>query len=130
MSNLQRKTTTKNNTKLDGIINKTSSSIFVFGDMTYKNQEELELVDSAQHIKYDLYALIEESYILQDTSSHFVCVCKKCEQSKANAIILFDTYENLVEYVNIIACGTDLQNLDEQGKLLTTKYMPFIKLKI
>lgn len=68
-------------------IHNITSSIFIFGEVQHKNKTVLNMVNATQYVKYDSYVLIGDCYILQEKSSNSVCVCKKCEQNKANTML-------------------------------------------
>lgn len=114
----------------DFTVHNISSSVFIFGEVQHKNKTVMNMVSIAQDIKYDSYVLIGDCYILQEKSSNFVCICKKCEQNKANTMLIIGEGENPAEFVQIVSCCQDNKSLEEQGNLLIAKYKPLIDMKV
>lgn len=103
---------------LSSHVHSVHSSIFIFG-VYNEDKAVMEMLEYAQDTKYDSYILIDDCYILQEKSTKFICICKKCNKDKAKAIIIFEEENNNhTDYVQILTCGQDFKSLDEQDPML------------
>lgn len=121
------------NSNLTVKVHNVCTSVFIFGEMHHSNKIVMQMLEYAQNIRYNAYVLIDDCYTLQETNTKFICICRKCEQEKANAIITFEEENNdynndYIEYVEILTCGQDTKILEEQdAMLITAKYKYLIK---